>query len=109
MDGQARLARLVFMAALILFPLQTAAATKTAGKSASGAHVTLETGKKGPPATLGKLEDALKQARSESEARAILAQLHTVRLGKLTLLFSSLCDTGGRFRSRIAFRKRSII
>jgi len=83
MDGQARLARLVFVAALTLCPLQTAAAAKDAGKSASDAHVTLETGKKGP-STLEKLEDALKQARSESEARALLAQLHAIRLGKLT-------------------------
>lgn len=82
-DGQAGLARFVFMAALTFCPLQTPAAAKNAGKSASDAHVTLATGKKGPSA-LEKLEDALKQARSESEARALLAQLHAVRLRNLT-------------------------
>lgn len=82
-DGQARLARFVFVAALALCACQTAAAAKNPVKSAPDSHVTRETGKQGP-ATLEKLEHALKQARSESEARALLAQLHAVRLGKLT-------------------------
>ncbi|XAO71058.1 MAG: hypothetical protein AAYR33_08630 [Acetobacteraceae bacterium] len=82
-DGQARLARFVFLAALTLCAFQTAATAKNPGKSASDSHVTPKTGKQGP-ATLEKLEQVLKQSRSESEARTLLAQLHAVRLGKLT-------------------------